>query len=429
MQKILFFTIILGCLLLLCELKALQAQESNLIESLMRNRRDLFDTILRNPAKYKVQIIYTQINRNRNNVPQFKTFKYRVNRNEYFYPASTVKLPTALVALEKLNKLKIEGLSKYSRLRIGAEQPPQTAVTTDSTSPTGYPSIAHYIHKLFVVSDNDAYNRLYEFVGQETLNRTLWQKGYRDVQIVHRLGVPGFNKESNRFTNPFTFYNSKNKVIYEQAAVYNPHSFKPKIKNAKLGKAYIEYHEGKKRIIPQPMNMEFRNYLSLEAMHEMLKAILFPEVTPTQRKFLLSEDDYQLLYKAMSGYPSESEYPKYDSKEYKDNYNKFLMFGDKYEKIPRHIRVFNKTGLAYGFVLDNAYIVDFENKIEFLLSAVIYVNENEILNDDNYEYKTIGLPFMERLGRVIYWHERSRKRPYPPDLSKFKLDYRYHLPK
>ena len=38
------------------------------------------------------------------NVPSFQSFTYRVDDDEYFYPASTVKLPTALLALEKINE-------------------------------------------------------------------------------------------------------------------------------------------------------------------------------------------------------------------------------------------------------------------------------------------------------------------------------------
>ncbi|WP_332912678.1 hypothetical protein [Algoriphagus boritolerans] len=37
----------------------------------------------------------------------------------------------------------------------------------------------------------------------------------------------------------------------------------------------------------------------------------------------------------------------------------------------------------------------------FFVTAVIYTNENEILNDDTYETEEIGLPFFRRVGRVF----------------------------
>ena len=42
----------------------------------------------------------------------------------------------------------------------------QTAVYNDPTTPDGRPTIAHYMKKIFLVSDNDAFNRLYQFLGR-----------------------------------------------------------------------------------------------------------------------------------------------------------------------------------------------------------------------------------------------------------------------
>ena len=98
------------------------------------------------------------------------------------------------------------------------------------------------------------------------------------------------------------------------------------------------------------------------------------------------------------------------------------MFGNTRENIPDGIRIFSKSGEAYGYLIDNAYIVDFNKKIEFLLTAVIQVNENQIYNDDNYEYEEIGIPFLANLGKVIYQFEINRKRKFEPDLSKFRVN-------
>jgi hypothetical protein len=69
------------------------------------------------------------------------------------------------------------------------------------------------------------------------------------------------------------------------------------------------------------------------------------------------------------------------------------------------------------------YIVDFKNKIEFILAATINTNTDGIFNDGKYEYETIGLPYLSKLGRMIYNHELQRKRNYTPDLKEFKLNY------
>jgi hypothetical protein len=126
----------------------------------------------------------------------------------------------------------------------------------------------------------------------------------------------------------------------------------------------------------------------------------------------------------MSKLPSESDFPHYDPAEYWPLYAKFLFYGaDKDVRPDRNIRIFNKYGDSYGFIVDNAYIVDFENRIEFMLSAVVQSNEDGVFNDNRYEYKEVCNPFMKNLGRLIYQYELGRKREFRPDLSRFRIEY------
>src|SRR5690606_40920599 len=94
-----------------------------------------------------------------------------------------------------------------------------------------------------------------------------------------------------------------------------------------------------------------------------------------------------------------------------------------WEQMPTNVRVFDKTGWAYGFLTDVAYIVDFENKVEFMLTATIYTNSDGILNDDNYDYESVGWPFLNQLGRTLLQYELERERKYSPDLSRFAIPY------
>ncbi len=52
-----------------------------------------------------------------------------------------------------------------------AEDENQTRVYNDPTTEDGRPTVAHYIKKILLVSDNDAFNRLYEFLGQEYIQQ------------------------------------------------------------------------------------------------------------------------------------------------------------------------------------------------------------------------------------------------------------------
>ena len=371
--------------------------------------------ILRNKDSFLVQIIYTRIDRDKNNTPSFRNYYFNTDTGLYFNPASTVKLPLALLSLEKLNRLNVKGVGKYTSLQIDSNYPWQTPVYHDSSSENGLPSIAHYIRKAFLVSDNDAYNRMYQFVGQQAINDSLHSKGYTSARITRQfLGVTA---ENNRYTNSIRFMDDHGHVIYTQPPAYNPDSFyfgKP----VKMGRAYLDSRDS---LINEPIDFTQANNLPLEYLQQILQSVMFPESVEKQHRFNLSKDDYRFLYQYLSQYPSETNYPKYDSGEYYDSYVKFFFRGN--HQMPSYIRVFNKVGWAYGFLIDVSYVADFKNKIEYMLTATVYVNSDGILNDDKYDYDDTGWPFMEELGNTIYQYELKRIRKYRPDLDKFEIPY------
>ena len=125
----------------------------------------------------------------------------------------------------------------------------------------------------------------------------------------------------------------------------------------------------------------------------------------------------------MSELPYESGHPHYDTTEFFPSYCKFFMFRAGKSPIPSYIRIFNKPGWSYGFLTDAAYIVDFSHQVEFMVSAVIYVNSDGVLNDDKYEYEETGWPFFKEIGNIIYSYELGRKRKYAPVLDKFRMHY------
>ncbi|MFZ4771594.1 MAG: hypothetical protein ACOYLO_15530, partial [Ferruginibacter sp.] len=134
------------------------------------------------------------------------------------------------------------------------------------------------------------------------------------------------------------------------------------------------------------------------------------------------EADRRFVLQYMSQLPSESVNPSYDSSYY-DAYAKFILYGSEKGSLPKNIRIFNKVGDAYGQLVEVAYIVDFEKNIEFMVSAAIYCNKDEILNDDKYDYNTIGFPFLKNLGRIIYEYETKREKKFQPDLSPLIFTY------
>jgi len=410
--------------------QAATAQLGNPLRKLLRADTARFGRVLRQPERYRVQILYTRINRDAQNRPHFRTYSYHVRRHEYFYPASTVKLPAAVLALQKLNQLHVPGLTPESPMRIDSAFAGQTSVQRDTSAANHRPSLAQYIRKVLLVSDNDGFNRLYEFLGQGPLNEELHRRGYRSARIIHRLSV-GDQEPGSRHTNPLAFYTDTalQRPLYLQPAVFNAAPF-PKVRRDKLlvGQAYMQ---GDRRVdgsentvrVAKPFDFSTKNFISLVDLQRVLRAVLFPEAVPAKQRFQLGENDYAFLRRYLSMLPRESQHPRYNAKEFPDNYVKFLLAGGQAGPLPPGVRIFNKIGQAYGLLIDNAYIVDLDRNVEFMLSAVIYANSDEVLNDDHYDYDTVGFPFLRDLGQAVYQYELQRPRRHVPELSRFRLRY------
>src|ERR1044072_4444537 len=127
-----------------------QSKTDAWLEKMIRQQASPFlSEILNQPDSFHYQFIYTKIDRDKNNQPHFTHYYFRVNRNEYFNPASMVKLPTALLALEKINTLKQYGVDKFSTMLTDSGYSRQTRVLHDSSAANLLPSVAHYVKKIF----------------------------------------------------------------------------------------------------------------------------------------------------------------------------------------------------------------------------------------------------------------------------------------
>jgi hypothetical protein len=266
-----------------------QYQKTDLfLETLMKKYPQNFGNILQYRDSLKVQIIYTQINRDAHNRPSLKNYYFNTNDNNYFYPASTVKMPVAMLALQKLHELHITALDCNSTMITECGYSGETAVLNDPTTPDGRPTISQYVKKIFLVSDNDAFNRLYEFLGPEYINGRLAKMGYEDAEIIHRLQIP-LTPEENMHCNPINFFDVNGKLIYTQPMQTS--QLKLAQRSDFIGNAYFQ--NGK--LINQPMDFSVKNRIRLKDLHNILISIIFPDAVPKSQRFNLDDNDYKFL--------------------------------------------------------------------------------------------------------------------------------------
>ena len=118
---------------------------------------------------------------------------------------------------------------------------------------------------------------------------------------------------------------------------------------------------------------------------------------------MVSEKQKQFVLYWMSRYPKESKMLIYTAnKQYFDAYKKYLYYGREETPIKKNpFRIYNIVGLSYGFVTDIAYLKTKDGKKEVFVASTIYANNDGVLNDNKYDYETIGYPFLKYLGKTI----------------------------
>ena len=337
---------------------------------LKNSESKLINYVYNNQEKFEVQIILTELKKRKNGFTIHKK-KFNVDKKNYFYPASSIKLPIALLTIEKINE--------NPNLNINSE----FSIEGDSIITT----FKKEITDLFIISSNESYNRLFEFLGQDYINKKLKQKGFKDFSISHRLST----KESDNLkTKEINFYRN-GEINQIQKSINNKPLTKLNLKNLNKGIGFILDNE----LQDKSMDFSRKNYFSIEELNNILICLFFPEVSKN-KKFNLSNSQNLLIQKLMSSTPFDM---GFDKNIYPNNYNKFFIYGDKDGMINDNI--YNKVGNAYGYSIDNAYIYNKNSDRHFVLTACIYTNANNILNDNYYEYNEIGIPFLAEIGRFL----------------------------
>ena len=361
--------------------------EHNQVELILKDPNPLIKNVYQNKQKHNLQILYTQIKKDSAGHPELIEHQFQVDDTKYFYPASTMKLPIVVLTLQRLNELRNESINVDVDSRI--------SISFDDTK-REEETFTDLIAKIFLVSDNSASNVLINFLGYDYFNEQMKNIGLSNTVLNHKFNPDPFVK------NNWNVKNDEGIIISSSSAqTLIEHKNTSKLKQ---GNAHISNGEKKEA----PLDFRFKNRSSLRDLDGVIKRIIYPELFDKQSRFNLTDDDYNFLRYWMSRFTYEDigrEYIK-DST-YFDSYNKFFIYGDITSSIDKKIRVYNKLGQAYGTLTDISYIKNYEEGVEFFLSATIYVNENEIMNDDIYEYDDLGIPFLAELARQVYKFEED----------------------
>lgn len=388
--------------------------------------------------EFKLQVLVTEFAPGKDGKPTLVRHGFRVDR-EYVYPASAIKLLGAVAALEKLNDLRTkeprlsettplrwwpdsgdrkatggkndatvdgpkDGADKKdeaARKKLGSGDPDASGhEEKDATNLDGGTiTLRHEIRKVFLVSDNAAFNRLFEFTGQKELNTRMRDAGLPSVRMIHRLSTATTEAQNLRTPRIDMLLGDESVTIPERRSDFDvgPN----KAKGLKLGKGVAD---GSK-IVDGPMDCSRKNSISLVDLQDALIKVVRRDVDLGTPAFTITDAQAAELARTMAEYPNDSTNPRYSRGQYPDDYGKFLLPGLLKVAPKEAWRIENKVGRAYGFSIENAHVVHVPSGKSLIVTVALYTNADQILNDGVYEYETIADPFLagvgEQIGRML----------------------------
>lgn len=360
-------------------------------------------TVLQTASDLRVQILIAEVvERRGDRAPRLRRFGYRVDA-EYFYPASAIKLCAAVAALQTLDELErqhpgtdlLEAPLEIAPLLPGEE--PQVADPTHLEG--GRITVGHEIRKLCLVSDNPAFNRLFDLVGHEALNRRMHALGLGSAVLNHRLSEPRALPDS-RMSAAVQLHPRHGPPISLPAR-----TSRWELTNAapalRVGRAVQQGD----RLVPGPMDFTRRNGMSLRHLQDLLVHVCRPDLIADGPRLELGALHRAALLDALTRYPRESPDPLYPGERYPDAHVKFLLPGVRrvFPEVERgrRVEIAAKIGQAYGFTIENSYLWNPANGRSVFVAAVLYTNADGVLNDDRYEYGTVAEPFLADLGEWV----------------------------
>jgi len=311
-------------------------------------------------------------------------------------------------------------------------------------------TLADELRKLFLASDNEAYNRCYDVAGPS--NAEAWARrspngAGNGVRVRHRLWSSATDDDDPAYLPAVwarvRFVDGDGReedaprwvrllpARRDDASVEDPRRVRATIReegtrNPRSGSNDDGRHrrgprrrldvgvarvEPRGNVEPSPMDCAEKNAAPLVALQAALRRVATPMSNPDEDEDL-TEAHRARVVGWMSALPRDE---GYDPVAFPDHHGKFFLPGVARARgaerggdartcgraDARHVVVTNKLGRAYGFTADNARIADARTGRAFYLAAAVETNANGVVNDDAYEYETIADPFMEHLAETV----------------------------
>jgi hypothetical protein len=357
------------------------------LEEVLRSDPDLA-AFLDDAPRRRLQVLVAIPTETPEGKPVLRRLGFRADA-EYFYPASSVKLCAAVAALDKLEDLRADG-----RRQLGLDTRVRFTEGEGTRRKVVETTIRAELEKALILSDNDAHNRLFDFVGREELAERMSRLGLRSVRLVHPIGAP-----STRQGPPVIELLPSGWPIVVAQRVGFELPPPPAGDTVLVGSAHVD-ENGK--LVQRPMDFSSRNSVTLRDLQDLLVSVVRPDAFdgPPPRISQDREDLLTILGRLPTDLKQVREATKGQGQVVDDMFKP--LHGAIVRTLPGdRIRVLGKGGRAYGFAVENVYALDETTGRSFFAAATIHANDDDVMNDDKYDYDNVATPFILKLGAVL----------------------------
>ena len=304
-----------------------------------------------------------------------------------------VKLPLALLVLEKIERLHLDldhsiEIGSYEACKYNA------FVNLGKKHKITFRQL---LEELLIVSDNLHYNTLFHFLTPLEINKSLREKGFMNSFIYKSFEGCDMDQQLN--CAEVLVKNPAGSLVYLQKAskmdtLIMLKDFKYS-ENRLVGQKKYE----NRKIVRKPIDFNYSNDLSLANIHRMIESIFEP--SDSLYSWSIQQEHKEFIQSCLQKFPREMTSSYHENyTEIPDHKFKYFLIGESADSL-QSLRTFSKIAYSYGFTSETAYLPVDENKGLFL-SMAIYTNANGILNDGKYEYEEVARPVFNRISTLIY---------------------------
>ena len=242
--------------------------------ALLRGRPELFGDLLERADEHRIKVEVALVV----DAPGGRTLaRGGFERGpEYFYPASSVKTCAVIAASQLLAE--IDAATDFD---VGLDTPlrfeplfPGEAVEERDPGhlANGLITAGHEMRKVMLVSDNAAYNRLYELAGPERIAASLAAAGLGRARIVHRLSE--FHSPEEQLMTPRVVLRPEGggPITIEERR------WSTEGNGGMSGLVLGAAHVSGGAVVDGPMNFERKNFMALRDLLDMNVMLLDPDV-------------------------------------------------------------------------------------------------------------------------------------------------------